>query len=140
MFLYLGVQPPVKCCIESFSHVLLPSSSSLPSTREGQVFYTQGVVQVAFSLKLILELVLASGPITGKVCDGVGTMVPWNKFGYTGFSFAFLVVAAVFGGKHHKVADLINVFWCAMFVGMVCLMDFGKALCQSGYTGRGHTS
>ena len=41
-----------------------------------------------------------------------------------GFSLAFVVAAAVFGGEHHKVTDLINFFWCTVFVGMVCLLDF----------------
>ena len=60
------------------------------------------------------------------MCDGVGTVIPWHKFGYMGFSFAFVVAAVVFGGKHQKAANLVNILWCVIFIGMVCLMDFGR--------------
>ena len=43
-----------------------------------------------------------------------------------GFSFAFVVVVAVFGGKHHKVPDLVNILWGTVFIGVVCLTDFGS--------------
>ena len=42
-----------------------------------------------------------------------------------GFSFVFVVAAAIFSGKHDEVTNLVNVFWCMVFVGMVCLTDFG---------------
>ena len=58
------------------------------------------------------------------MCDGVGAIVLWHEFGYVGFSLAFVVAVVVFSGEHHKVTDLINVFWCTVFVGMVCLPDF----------------
>ena len=38
----------------------------------------------------------------------------------------FVVAVVVFSGKHHKVTNLINVFWCTVFIGMVYLMDFGS--------------
>jgi hypothetical protein len=36
-----------------------------------------------------------------------------------GFSFAFVLVVAVFGRWHHKVTNLINVFRGAVLIGMV---------------------
>ena len=58
--------------------------------------------------------------------DCVGTVVPQHEFGYMGFSFAFVVAAAVFGGKHQEVPDLINILWGMVFIGVVCLTDFGS--------------
>ena len=58
------------------------------------------------------------------MCDGVGAVILWHEFGYVGFSLVFVVAATVFGGEHYKVADLVNIFWCTMIIGMVCLLDF----------------
>ena len=60
------------------------------------------------------------------MCNSVGTIIPWHKFGYMGFSFTFVVAAVVFGGKHYKVTYFVNIFWCTVFVGVVCLTDFGS--------------
>jgi hypothetical protein len=35
-----------------------------------------------------------------------------------------VIVVAVLGGKHHEVANLVNVSWCTVFIGMICLADF----------------
>src|ERR1700679_3035892 len=59
------------------------------------------------------------------VRDCVGTVVLWHKFGHAGFAFAFVIAAAVFGREHHEVANLVDVLGCAVFVGMVCLANFG---------------
>ena len=57
--------------------------------------------------------------------DGVGPVISWHEFGYPCFALAFIVAAAVFGGEHDKVSNLIDVLRCPVFIGMVCLMDFG---------------
>jgi hypothetical protein len=55
----------------------------------------------------------------------VGAVILWHEFGNPCFAFAFIIVAAVFGGEHNKVSNLVDVLWCLVFVGVVCLMDFG---------------
>ena len=59
------------------------------------------------------------------MCNGVGAVISWHEFGNMGFSVVFAVAAAIFSGKHNEVTNLINVFWCMVFVGMVSLTDFG---------------
>jgi hypothetical protein len=60
------------------------------------------------------------------VCDCVGAIMSWHKFGNPCFAFASVVAAAVFSGEHDKVPNLINILWCLVFIGMVCLVDFGR--------------
>ena len=48
----------------------------------------------------------------------------WHEFGNPCLAFAFVVVVAVFGGEHSKVTNLIDILWCLVFIGMVCLVDF----------------
>ena len=59
------------------------------------------------------------------MCDCVGAIMSWHEFGNLCFAFAFVVVVAVFGGKHDKVSYLINVLRHPVFIGVVCLADFG---------------
>jgi hypothetical protein len=44
----------------------------------------------------------------------------WHEFGDLCFAFAFIVAAAVFGGEHDKVSNLIDVLWCPVLIGVVC--------------------
>ena len=50
----------------------------------------------------------------------------WHKFGDSCFAFAFVIAAAIFSGEHDKVADLVDILWCPVLIGMVCLVDFGS--------------
>ena len=56
--------------------------------------------------------------------DCVGTIMVRHEFGNLCFAFAFVVAAVVVSGKHDKVTDLINIFRCPVFIGVVCLADF----------------
>ena len=49
-----------------------------------------------------------------------------HEFSNLCFAFVFVVAAAIFGGKHDKVTNLINIFWCLVFIGVVCLADFSS--------------
>jgi hypothetical protein len=39
---------------------------------------------------------------------------------------AFVIASVVFCGEHHEVADLVDVLWHSVFVGVVCLMNFSS--------------
>ena len=56
--------------------------------------------------------------------DGVGAVMSWHEFGNPCLAFAFVVAAAVFGGEHNKVTDLIDILRCPVFISMICLADF----------------
>ena len=58
--------------------------------------------------------------------DGVRTVILWHEFGHRSFSFAFVVAVVVLSEEHHKVSNLVNIVWGAVFVGVVCLTDFGS--------------
>ena len=55
--------------------------------------------------------------------DCVGTIMMRHEFSDLCFAFAVVVAAAIFGGKHDKVTNLINIHWCPVFIGIVCLVD-----------------
>ena len=59
------------------------------------------------------------------MCDRVGAVVSRHEFSDACFAFAFVVASAVFSGEHHEVADLVDVLWRSVFVGVVSLMNFG---------------
>ena len=58
------------------------------------------------------------------VGDGVGPIMLWHEFGNLCLAFAFVGVAAVFGGEHNKVTDLIDILRCPVFISMIFLADF----------------
>ena len=60
------------------------------------------------------------------VGDCVGTIMTRHEFSDSCFAFVFVVAAVIFGGKHDKVANLINLLWCLVSIGMVCLVDFSS--------------
>ena len=60
------------------------------------------------------------------MCDGVGAIIPWHEFHNVGLAFAFVVLAVVLCVEHDKVTNLVHVFWCTVFIGMVGLSDFGS--------------
>ena len=60
------------------------------------------------------------------VGNGVGAVMSRHKFGYPCFAFSFVISAVIFSGEHDKVTNLIDVFWCPVFIGMVGLTDLGS--------------
>ena len=58
--------------------------------------------------------------------DCVGTIMMRHEFSDLCFAFVFVVVAAIFSGKHDKVINLINILQCPVFIGVVCLVDFSS--------------
>jgi hypothetical protein len=60
------------------------------------------------------------------VSDCVGAIMLQHEFGDLCFAFAFVVVAVIFSGEHDKVANLIDILWCLVFIGMVFLVYFGS--------------
>jgi hypothetical protein len=60
------------------------------------------------------------------MCDCVRAVLSWDEFGNSCFAFAFVVVVVIVSGEHDEVFDLIDIFQCPVFIGMVCLVDFGS--------------
>ena len=92
----------------------------------GDVSFEEVCMKAGEGVGIVWEFKSVFGAFRECMGNGVGAVMSRHKFGYPCFAFSFVILAAIFGGEHDKVTNLIDIFWCSVFIGMVGLADLGS--------------